>query len=80
MNRRSMIMNAALGTAATLLDSGEVTAQSRGGKASVTNIGKQAWKYKFRPANQEAVDRAGREMWEAVCLIENNIILFKHPA
>jgi hypothetical protein len=82
VNRRSMIKHAALGASAALLASGEVAAQSRERKPRVviTQAAKQVWKYKFVSANQRDVDQAGREMWEAVCMYENELILFKQPA
>ncbi len=82
MNRRSMIKHAALGASAALLATGEVAAQSRERKPTVviTKAAKQAWKYKSVYAVQSDVDQAGLEMWEAVCMLPDQRILFKQPA
>lgn len=82
MNRRSMIKHAALGASAALLATGEVAAQSPEGKPRVvtTKTAKQVWKYRMVPANKDAFDQAGREMWEAVCGLSNDYVLFKQPA
>lgn len=82
MNRRSMIKHAALAAPAALLATSGVTAGSRETKPRVilSKATKQPWKYKGVPASQDAFDQAGREMWEAVCMLENGIVLFKQPA
>lgn len=82
MNRRSMIKHAALGASAVLLAHGPVAAQTRGAKSNVvtTKAVKQAWKYKMVPINDDLIAQAGREMWESVCVIREDYILFKQPA
>jgi hypothetical protein len=81
MNRRSLITQAALSASAVALMAGEAESQTGKAKPSVdVRAVKQAWKYKLVPVNQSDLDQAGREMWEAVGLIESNIILFKQPA
>jgi hypothetical protein len=82
MNRRSIIKNGALAASAALLAAREVTPQSRRGKPKPleTVAARQAWRYKMVSARQADLDEAGKEMWEAVGIIENNLILFKQPA
>ena len=82
MNRRSMIKHAALGGSAVLLTTGNAPAQRRNARPNVVIVKatKQAWKYRMVRANQEAMDQAGREMWEAVCVLYDDVLLFKQPA
>ncbi len=82
MNRRSMIKHAALGGSAALLTTGNAPAQTRGARPNtvVAKSIKQAWKYRMVRANQDALDQAGREMWEAVCVLYDDVLLFKQPA
>lgn len=82
MNRRSLIKHAAIAAPATLLASSELSAQPRGSKSNivVTKAAKQAWRYRFVPSTLDACQQAGLEMWEAVGMLENGVILFKQPA
>jgi hypothetical protein len=82
MNRRSIIKNGALAASAALLGAREVTPQPRRGKPKPleTVAARQGWRYKMVSARQVDLDQAGKEMWEAVGIIESNLILFKQPA
>lgn len=77
-----MIKHAALGASAVLLTTGEVAAQSRGTnpRVVIARAAKQAWKYRIVAASKDNFDDAGREMWEAVGMLENGFVLFKQPA